>query len=479
MRFTSIRTGLKAELPSTLSYGEVYICIDGLNEIYVGLEDKSLKQIQDRDLINKINTINQTLEVIQTTLRNLGDTKVDRGDITTEDLNSILSTLIKVQKDRSNSTMRNHYPVQEEGGLISLDGGEAFTGQIFQSLTNRLFTRIGKMSSDPQWQEIYTTLNKPSPQDVGTYSSGDIDDKIRETKTETDDSINALDTKFREHNHDDRYYRRDHASKRLTTENLNDYTTGDIIAVKSTCSNVPEQQDGILFILPWDNARYCIQLYCLSPGTKIYYRTSNDVGNNVTWSEWVMLYDNINKPTPQDIGASPSDHNHDTRYFRKNMGVFSDFNLALTEGQYNVIYSGNGTFPNAPYKGNLYGTLIVYVNDGTTHDNRDNWIWQIFYDTGGNCYWRYKINDNSWQPWRRDYNTVYKPSPADIGTYTKAEIDDKDTQVLTNAKSYVNSEIDRVNAATGNVSGKAMLRVDPPSSNNCDDFLEQIGRAHV
>ena len=82
MRFTSIRTGLKAELPSTLSYGEVYICIDGLNEIYVGLEDKSLKQIQDRDLINKINTINQTLEVIQTTLRNLGDTKVDRGDIT-------------------------------------------------------------------------------------------------------------------------------------------------------------------------------------------------------------------------------------------------------------------------------------------------------------------------------------------------------------------------------------------------------------
>ena len=158
-------------------------------------------------------------------------------------------------------------------------------------------------------------------------------------------------------------------------------------------------------------------------------------------------------------------HNHDTRYFRKNMGVFSDFNLALTEGQYNVIYSGNGTFPNAPYKGNLYGTLIVYVNDGTTHDNRDNWIWQIFYDTGGNCYWRYKINDNSWQPWRRDYNTVYKPSPSDIGAYTKGEVDSRDSNVLASAKSYADG-------VKSNLVSNSLVKVDAPSDRDCNSFVQ-------
>lgn len=74
----------------------------------------------------------------------------------------------------------------------------------------------------------------------------------------------------------------------------------------------------------------------------------------------------------------------------QNAGTVKDFNTILTEGEYNV---GGTNLNGAPYTGNIYGKLIVKVNDGGTHNNKDNWIWQIFYRTEGTTvYKRSKTN---------------------------------------------------------------------------------------
>lgn len=95
----------------------------------------------------------------------------------------------------------------------------------------------------------------------------------------------------------------------------------------------------------------------------------------------------------------------------QNAGVITDFNNALTEGEY---YFTASTI-NGPVA-SRYGKVIVKVNDGGMHNNSSNWIWQIAYLTdGGTVYRRNKTNAGAWSSWVRQYDTGYKPSAADIG----------------------------------------------------------------
>ncbi|UBK83429.1 BppU family phage baseplate upper protein (plasmid) [Clostridium perfringens] len=126
------------------------------------------------------------------------------------------------------------------------------------------------------------------------------------------------------------------------------------------------------------------------------------------------IYHTGNKPTAEEVGAYP---------IPKSM--VTDFNKTLTEGQYII----SSECPNAPVSGTRYGILLVYVSTGTTHNNANNWIWQEYYDTNGNRYWRYKVNNSDWFPWRKDYNSGSKPTPEEIGTYSK-DIIDKRTMIL-------------------------------------------------
>lgn len=87
--------------------------------------------------------------------------------------------------------------------------------------------------------------------------------------------------------------------------------------------------------------------------------------------------------------------------FGQNAGKVSStngFNDFLTEGEYTVAGTA---IPNAPSTQTMYGKLIVKVNDGTTHNNSNNWIWQIFLDTYGNIYFRNKINADNWSAWKK------------------------------------------------------------------------------
>lgn len=43
-----------------------------------------------------------------------------------------------------------------------------------------------------------------------------------------------------------------------------------------------------------------------------------------TWNSWQTGYSTSNKPTPADIGASPSTHNHDSKYMKKGPLTWND-----------------------------------------------------------------------------------------------------------------------------------------------------------
>ena len=97
-------------------------------------------------------------------------------------------------------------------------------------------------------------------------------------------------------------------------------------------------------------------------------------------------------------------HDHDKKYFTKHICTVLDFNDALYEGGYKVANNSTGVL-NAPYNGHIYGKLIVYVSTADRHNDWDNWIWQIFYDTSGGIYFRYKVNNAPWHSWRTLYST--------------------------------------------------------------------------
>ena len=91
-------------------------------------------------------------------------------------------------------------------------------------------------------------------------------------------------------------------------------------------------------------------------------------------------------------------HDHDKKYFTKDICTVLDFNDALYEGGYKVANNSIGVL-NAPYSGEIYGKLLVYVSTGDKHNNSDNWIWQRFFDTSGWEYHRWKVNNGEWTDW--------------------------------------------------------------------------------
>lgn len=125
------------------------------------------------------------------------------------------------------------------------------------------------------------------------------------------------------------------------------------------------------------------------PGTLITSKPTENVvdavlGGNINYSE-------------SSGSADKVDGYHASEFQKHCDGYIEDFNTTLTDGEY--TFGSSGTLNGAPTSG-IYGKLIVKVNDGTTHDNSSNWIWQFAYCTNGKNYWRNKVNDSAWSSWR-------------------------------------------------------------------------------
>lgn len=106
------------------------------------------------------------------------------------------------------------------------------------------------------------------------------------------------------------------------------------------------------------------------------------------------------------------------------IGSGADFNNYLSQGEFQVGYTDEGTPPiNGPYKGRIYGKLFVEVDRNNTHNNSDNWLWQIFIDTSERIYKRQKINDGPFTPWREIGTSIalYDNASGTTGTVTLSQ----------------------------------------------------------
>ena len=144
-------------------------------------------------------------------------------------------------------------------------------------------------------------------------------------------------------------------------------------------------------------------------------------GYNKAWTNWTRVYSTSDKPTWDEVinkpsTFSPSTHNHDTLYARVDRGTVTDFNQCKNIGTYNI--SGKD-IPNAPFKGNIYGTLEVLPR-GADKVQRvitsSGASYVRFYAEGG-------VN-TGFREWVKVYTSTNKPSWNDIeakpSTFTPA-----------------------------------------------------------
>lgn len=128
---------------------------------------------------------------------------------------------------------------------------------------------------------------------------------------------------------------------------------------------------------------------------KIYTRTKA----NGVWGAWAEMYTSANPSSLLSVYRS----------------YVSDLDTQFTPGQY---YFDNSTAGKA--NATTWGWVHVEVNNNINYNATDNWIRQTLQQTDGKKYYRYRINNGAWTAWFQEYNTQYKPTPADIGAVAQS-----------------------------------------------------------
>lgn len=91
----------------------------------------------------------------------------------------------------------------------------------------------------------------------------------------------------------------------------------------------------------------------------------------------------------------------------QNRGYCSDANEALSVGIYNTNTNTLNLPALAYSQNNGCGVLLCYVSTASTHNNSNNWIWQLWLNTTtSDLYKRKKINASAWGSWTADTDTA-------------------------------------------------------------------------
>lgn len=138
---------------------------------------------------------------------------------------------------------------------------------------------------------------------------------------------------------------------------------------------------------------------------KTYVRTRTDT--DWAWTSWVQLYDSVNKPTPADIGAYTKAES-DSRFVNVTGDTMTG-NLTVptlkitTTGTSGITNNSNNNMIRAGGSGNA--TIVGNTSETTYIDSQ-----------GGILIIRNGSIENT------AYHTGNKPSAADVGAYTKADV---------------------------------------------------------
>lgn len=124
-----------------------------------------------------------------------------------------------------------------------------------------------------------------------------------------------------------------------------------------------------------------------------------------------------------------------------------DFNNVTTPGMYYVIGGNHANKP--PTLANGKGGMLIVSSYATNTKG----IIQTFTDEvhGVTSTRVLPYGTSTWGSWNTHYSVNSKPTPNDLGAYTKNEVDTRDTNTLNSAKSYTNSEVAKKLSLTGGV----------------------------
>lgn len=138
-------------------------------------------------------------------------------------------------------------------------------------------------------------------------------------------------------------------------------------------------------------------------------------------------------PTSITGNADTVDNKHATDFHQVYLGVCSNFDTALTQGDY--LVSSASTLAGAPYSGAIYGKLVVLVQDGATFTTAKT-MWQIFYPStsGAFPYYRNLVSTGVWSAWKQ-----YLSSDATFGTASNITVTGSTETNITNAGGYLYS----------------------------------------
>ncbi|WAB24102.1 tail fiber protein [Clostridium phage A2] len=208
-----------------------------------------------------------------------------------------------------------------------------------------------------KWHKAYDSANKPTPEEIGAYSA-------------------YLD---------------------MNDTDLNNIKIPGIYSGYKNMANAPSQGISIMEVIRY-SPDWVVQRFKTIPpnGKGITYTRGFYNGN--TWSDWVKVYDENNRPTPADIGAWD-------KTAKRLEGV--DLNTITEGGIYSTVR--NSVDRNAPISAD--GRLIV-LSWNTGH-----WASQMFFADGGRVFTRTATNleGTGWTNWAEIYSKQNKPTPQDIG----------------------------------------------------------------
>lgn len=180
------------------------------------------------------------------------------------------------------------------------------------------------------------------------------------------------------------------APVRLSKQDLNKiYTTGFYVC--DQCSNAPDSY-GRLLVLSWDNnQKWITQVFYSDITNKVFTRCTTNI-EGTSWTSWAIQYSNTSKPTPAEIGAVSINKENTI-----NSGTACPLILKRSNGDISIGLSNT----------NATGFFGIGLHGEALFGHEPDLI------TKG-----YQI-----------YHTGNKPTPADIGTYSKDIIDNR-TMIL-------------------------------------------------
>lgn len=237
---------------------------------------------------------------------------------------------------------------------------------------------IYETNSWGNWYKNYDSVNKPTLDELGTYSKEIIDIRTK-----------ILDT--RNDNQNPNWY-----IQTYPYQVVNEFKISRAIGIPN---------GGALFgvletKIPWNNTSGGFPVQTFKSNSYPTYKRHGI--SDTEWSEWVKVYDENNRPTYREVGAIPK------QTPRIKEGSLND---VVEAGFYAVQAS---TVTDIPVKRD--GRMIVASWDW------GSWSSQLYFPDGGEIYHRMSLSQDgtTWTDWTQVYTKASKPTPDEIGASGKS-----------------------------------------------------------